>query len=283
MLYLGCHVKMKSPAYLEGSVKEALSYKANALMVYTGAPQNSKRIPVENLKIEQARALMQKNGIEPERMIIHAPYIINLANSVNTETAGFGVEFLIQELERVEKIGAKYLVLHPGSHMKAGVETGIEWIIKGLNEALEKANSNTIIALETMAGKGSEVGSHFEELAAIKNGCIHQERIKVCLDTCHIHDAGYNVLDFNQVLEEFDSILGLENLAVLHINDSKNVQGAHKDRHENIGKGHIGLEALARVVHHPKLEGITKILETPYIDSKAPYGEEIELLRTYKF
>lgn len=279
MIYLGCHVSMKAPSYLEGSIQDALSYGANAAMTYTGAPQNSRRMPLEKLKIDQARALMAQANFDPSRLIIHAPYIINLANSVKPETAQFGIEFLQEELKRTAAIGSTILVLHPGAHMKAGTDVGIEWIVKGLNEVLAQDDSPVTIALETMAGKGTEVGRTFEELAAIRSKLARPERVGICLDTCHIHDAGYDLTNFDQVLEEFDSILGLENLKVIHINDSKNVRGAHKDRHENIGKGEIGYEALRYVVQHPKLEAITKILETPVVDGNPPYKEEIAMLK----
>lgn len=225
---------------------------------------------------------MEEHDFSMDRVIIHAPYIINLANSMRPETAEFGVEFLQEELRRVDAIGASVLVLHPGAHVKAGVEVGVEWIVNGLNQVLDQDDSNVVIALETMAGKGSEIGSNFEELAKIREQIHKKERIKICLDTCHIHDAGYDLTAFDAILDEFDSILGLENLAVLHINDSKNERGARKDRHENIGNGFIGFETLAKIVHHPKLESITKILETPYIENKPPYNEEIEQLLAWK-
>ncbi|WP_434219141.1 deoxyribonuclease IV [Dubosiella newyorkensis] len=282
MIFLGSHVSMKAPNYLLGSIQEALSYDANACMIYTGPPQNSKRVPIEKFKIEEAKRLMEEHDFSMDRVIIHAPYIINLANSMRPETAEFGVEFLQEELRRVDAIGASVLVLHPGAHVKAGVEVGVEWIVNGLNQVLDQDDSNVVIALETMAGKGSEIGSNFEELAKIREQIHKKERIKICLDTCHIHDAGYDLTAFDEVLDEFDSILGLENLAVLHINDSKNERGARKDRHENIGNGFIGFETLAKIVHHPKLESITKILETPYIENKPPYNEEIEQLRSWK-
>ncbi|WP_434062202.1 deoxyribonuclease IV [Dubosiella newyorkensis] len=282
MIFLGSHVSMKAPNYLLGSIQEALSYDANACMIYTGPPQNSKRVPIEKFKVDEAKRLMEEHDFSMERVIIHAPYIINLANSMRPETAEFGVEFLQEELRRVEAIGASILVLHPGAHVKAGVEVGMEWIVNGLNQVLDQDDSNVVIALETMAGKGSEIGSNFEELAKIREQIHKKERIKICLDTCHIHDAGYDLTAFDEVLDEFDSILGLENLAVLHINDSKNERGARKDRHENIGNGFIGFETLVKIVHHPKLESITKILETPYIENKPPYKEEIEQLRSWK-
>lgn len=282
MIFLGSHVSMKAPNYLLGSIQEALSYDANACMIYTGPPQNSKRVPIEKFKVDEAKRLMEEHDFSMDRVIIHAPYIINLANSMRPETAEFGVEFLQEELRRVDAIGASVLVLHPGAHVKAGVEVGVEWIVNGLNQVLDQDDSNVVIALETMAGKGSEIGSNFEELAKIREQIHKKERIKICLDTCHIHDAGYDLTAFDEVLDEFDSILGLENLAVLHINDSKNERGARKDRHENIGNGFIGFETLAKIVHHPKLESITKILETPYIENKPPYNEEIEQLRSWK-
>ena len=279
MLKIGSHVGLKAPDYFLGSIKEAISYDANACMVYTGAPQNSKRKPVSQFKVEEARKLMEENQIEPSSVIIHAPYIINLGNTVKPETAEFGVEFLQEELRRVKAIGSNLLVLHPGAHLKAGVEMGIESIVKGLDEVFSQDDSDIVIALETMAGKGTEVGSTFQEIRTIIDRCSFPERLGVCLDTCHIHDAGYDVANFDAILDEFDQVIGLSRLKVLHINDSKNIRGARKDRHENIGKGEIGLDALAYVVHNPRLEYIVKILETPYIDDKAPYKEEIDLLR----
>lgn len=281
-MYIGSHVSLKAPEYFLGSIKEALSYGANACMIYTGPPSNTRRVDISKFCLDEAKELMKENNFEMERVIVHAPYIINLANSLNPDTAKFGAEFLSDELKRVAKIGAKILVLHPGSHVKAGSDVGIKWIIDGLNEVLDNDDSDVIIALETMAGKGSECGRDFEELAQIRNGVHKRERIGFCMDTCHIHDAGYDLNDFDSVLDHFDKVLGLDSLKVMHINDSKNVRGAHKDRHENLGNGYIGFDALANIVHHPKLAHITKILETPYIDDKPPYKEEIERLRSVK-
>lgn len=282
-LIIGCHVSLKAPDYFLGSIKEALSYGANACMIYTGPPQNSKRKPTETFKIEQARKLMEENGMDIHNVIVHAPYIINMANTINPETAEFGRDFLAEELKRVCDLGADLLVLHPGAHLKAGAETGIACLAKRLNEVLEHDDSPVTICLETMAGKGTEIGRSFEEIAQIISLVDKDWRLGVCLDTCHIHDAGYDLSDFDAILEQFDAIIGLDRLKVLHINDSKNVQGARKDRHENIGKGEIGLEKLAYVVHHPRLKSLAKILETPYIDTGEkkvpPYKEEIEELR----
>jgi deoxyribonuclease-4 len=273
---------LKAPEYFLGSAKEALSYKANAMMVYTGAPQNSARKPMEMLKLEEGRALLESHGWSMHQVIVHAPYIINLANTVKPETAEFGAEFLAQELQRVSTLGADILVLHPGSHLKQGADIGISSIVEKLDEILDADSSNVTIALEAMAGKGSEIGRTFEEIQAIIEKSRHPERLGVCLDTCHLNDAGYDLTDFDGILDEFDKVVGLEKLKVLHVNDSKNERGAHKDRHENIGKGTIGFEILAGVVHNPRLDNLIKVLETPYIDDKPPYAEEIEMLRNWK-
>ena len=282
MIYLGSHVSMKAPHYFLGAIEETLSYGANACMIYTGPPSNSIRKDLSVMKIDQGKALMEKHGLSMDHVIIHAPYIINLANTVKPETAQFGIEFLCQELERVEMLGAKILVLHPGSYVSGTLDKGIESIIQGLNTIFDQDNSNVRIALETMAGKGSEVGRSFEELETIYQGVHKKERIGFCLDTCHIHDAGYDVSDIDSVLAQFDQHLGLENLLCIHLNDSKNSQGAQKDRHANIGQGKIGFDALYKVAHHPKLKDIPKILETPYIEGQAPYKEEIARLLSPK-
>lgn len=277
-MIIGAHCKNSSPNYLLGSVQEALSYQANALMIYTGAPQNTRRKDISLLKIDEAHQLMSENNIPLENMIIHAPYIINLANSVKPETYELATKFLRQEIDRVIAIKAKYLVLHPGSFTTADLETGIQTIIRGLNEVL-KPSDNIIICLETMAGKGSEVGYRFEHLKQIINQTTLADKLGVCLDTCHIHDAGYDLNNFDDVLDEFDQVIGLDRLKVLHINDSKNIRGARKDRHANIGAGEIGLTALKNICNNPRTKEMIKILETPYIDKNSPYKQEIELLK----
>ena len=211
-------------------------------MIYTGAPQNTRRKPIEELNIEVGRAHMEENGLS--NIVVHAPYIINIANTTKPETFELGVEFLQTEIERTAAIGATQIVLHPGAHVGAGVEAGIAKIIEGLNEVLA-THHPVQIALETMAGKGTEIGRSFEEIAQIIDGVTNNERLSVCLDTCHIHDAGYDIVnDFDGVLEQFDKIVGIDRIKVVHVNDSKNVCGAGKDRHENIGFGHIGFDAL---------------------------------------
>ncbi len=285
MLLLGSHVGMSGKDMLLNSVKEALSYGANTFMVYTGAPQNTRRREIEELNIPAARALMEENGMS--NFIVHAPYIINLANTVKPETFELAVEFLDKEIQRTAAMGAEVLVLHPGAHVGAGVEAGTAQIIDGLNQVLT-ADTPVFVALETMAGKGSEIGRTFEELKAIYDGCRHPEKLRVCFDTCHVNDAGYDIVnDYDGVMDQFDQILGLNQIAAFHINDSKNERNAHKDRHENFGKGHIGATALMQVIRDPRFETVPKILETPYYKdpedkkkSYPPYKEEIAEIRS---
>lgn len=286
MLLIGSHVSMSGKDMLLASSQEAASYGATTFMIYTGAPQNTRRKPIEELNIEQGLLHMKENGIS--NIVVHAPYIINIANTTKPETFALGVDFLQKEIERTAAIGATQIVLHPGAHVGAGADVGIKKIIEGLNEVLTKEYPVNI-ALETMAGKGSECGRTFEELAQIIDGVTHNERLTICFDTCHTHDAGYNIVeDFDGVLEEFDKIIGIDRLAVLHINDSKNERGAAKDRHENIGFGKIGFDALSYVVNHDQLKHVPKILETPFVglDAKtktAPYKYEIEMLKEKTF
>lgn len=281
-MIIGSHVQMKAPDYVLGSVKEAISYHANALMLYTGAPQNTKRVPIEKMKIQEAQELLKENNIPLENIIVHAPYIINPANSVKPEVGELAVSFLQEEANRTHAIGAKYMVLHPGSFTTTDLETGIQTTIQHLNET--EIPEGIVICLETMAGKGSEIGFQFEQLKEILSYVHQKDNYGVCLDTCHISDAGYDVNDFDFVLDEFDRIIGLDKLHVIHLNDSKNIRGARKDRHANIGQGTIGFETLCKIANNKRVSNIPKILETPYIDGKAPYKDEIEMLRngTYK-
>ncbi|MEY9976083.1 deoxyribonuclease IV [Lysinibacillus sp. RC79] len=287
-MLLGSHVSMSGKEMLLGSSKEALSYGANTFMIYTGAPQNTRRKAIADLNIMNGLLYMKEHGMT--NIVVHAPYIINIANTEKPETFRLGVDFLQTEIERTAALEATQIVLHPGAHVGAGADAGIAKIIEGLNEVLSQEYP-VQIALETMAGKGTECGRSFEELAKIIDGVTHNERLSVCFDTCHTHDAGYNIVeDFDGVLNEFDKLIGVDRIKVLHINDSKNVRGAGKDRHENIGFGHIGFDALKNIVHHPQLMEIPKILETPYValnsDAKsksAPYKHEIEMLRNGEF
>lgn len=285
-MLIGSHVPMKGKKMLLGSAEEAASYDASTFMIYTGAPQNTRRKAIEDMRIEEGKAYMDEHGLS--NVVVHAPYIVNLANTAKKQTFEFAVQFLKDEIKRAEALGAKQITLHPGSHVGAGADAGISQIVKGLNEVLDR-NQVPQIALETMAGKGTEVGRSFEELARIIDGVTLNDKLSVTLDTCHTNDAGYNIReDFDGVLNEFDQVIGLDRLKVIHINDSKNKQGSHKDRHENIGFGTIGFEALSQVAHHDKLSNLPKILETPWVgedkkNKKSPYGFEIAMLREGKF
>ncbi|MBQ2409521.1 MAG: deoxyribonuclease IV [Bacilli bacterium] len=286
-LIIGSHVSFKKDSQLLGSLEEALSYNANTFMFYTGAPQNTNRASINDSKTLEAMQLMKEKGIDLRNIIVHAPYIINPANTANLD---FATSFLRQEIERVEALGVTKLVLHPGSHVKLGEEIAIKNIIKVLNNCI-LSDTKVDICLETMAGKGSEVGVNFNQIKQIIDGVLYNEKIKVCLDTCHLNDAGYDLNDFDQILDEFDKIIGINKIACIHVNDSKNEKGAHKDRHENIGFGKIGFDNLIKIIYHEKLKHVPKILETPYIgkddDAKekiyAPYKFEIEMIKNKKF
>ena len=282
-LLIGSHVSMNGPNYYLGSVEEALSYGANVFMFYTGAPQNSYRKPLNELKIKEGRALIKASGINEDKIVVHAPYIMNPANISKPDLYELTIKLLYNEVVRTAGFGAKILVLHPGAHVGQGKEIAIAAVSKTLDLVLENDHSDVKIALETMAGKGTEVGSNFNEIKEIIENCKHKDRLGVCLDTCHISDAGYDISDFDTVLKEFDNIIGLDRLLVVHLNDSKNINGSHKDRHENLGYGEIGFDILNKIAHHPLLTAIPKILETPYINEKPPYKEEISMLRASKF
>lgn len=286
-LIIGAHVSFKNDKQLLGCVQEALSYKANTFMFYTGAPQNTNRLGIKDELTLEAYNLMKENNIDLNNVIVHAPYIVNLANSKNFD---FSVSFLINEVERCSLLGINKMVLHPGSAVEGNRDIAINNIIKGLNLILDN-DYNVTICLETMAGKGNEIGKTFEEINRIIEGVKFKDKIGVCLDTCHINDAGYDISNFGKVLDEFDSIIGLDKLKCIHVNDSKNDVASHKDRHENIGYGYLGFDNLINIIYNKKIENIPKILETPYVtktdDSKEriypPYLFEIEMIRNKKF
>lgn len=284
MVKIGSHVSLSGKKMLLGSVEESLENGANCLMVYTGAPQNTKRRPIDEFRVDEAKELLAKNNISMDDVIIHAPYIINLANTTKPEVFELAVDFLRQEIKRVEEIGAKYIVLHPGTHVGAGEEAGLDQIIKGLDMVLTK-DQTPIICLETMAGKGSELGTSFEQLAYIINNVKLSDKLGVCLDTCHINDAGYDETDFDKILDEFDKIIGLNQLKVIHVNDSKNPIASHKDRHANIGYGTIGFDKLIKIIYNPRIKDLCKILETPFVNDRkdSPYKQEIAMIKNKKF
>lgn len=280
---IGSHVSMSGG--LINAAKEAYSYGANTFMIYTGAPQNTKRSPIEKLKIKEGKEFMAKNDIS--EIVVHAPYIINLA-SYKEDTYNLAIDFLKQEIYRTTAIGSDYIVLHPGAFTDKTAEYGIERIANGLNQVLTE-NTKPFICLETMAGKGSEIGRNFEELKAIIDKVDINEKIGICLDTCHLHDSGYDIVnDFDNVMKHFDNIIGLDKIKVIHVNGSLNKCGAKKDRHANLGadetnpkgKDYIGFDAIYNIVHSNYLKDKIFILETPWLDTKTNlYKEEISRLR----
>ena len=282
-LLIGSHVSMNGPEYYLGSVKEAISYGATTFMFYTGAPQNSFRKPLEELKIKEGRSFLKEHGFDESKIVVHAPYIINAANPSKPELLDLSIKTIINELQRSEAFGASILVLHPGNHLGAGADVAIEVLANSLDQVFANDGTKVKIAIETMAGKGSEIGTCFEQVRDIIEKCHFKDRLGVCLDTCHVSDAGYDINDTDGLLDEFDRVIGLDRLLVVHVNDSKNPRGAHKDRHENLGYGEIGFDALCRIANHPRLKDIPKILETPYINEKAPYSDEIRMLRAESF
>lgn len=282
MLIIGSHVGFNKDKQLLGSLEEALSYNANTFMFYTGAPQNTKRVEINDDLTKKAILKMKENNIDINNIIVHAPYIINLANNTEDDKYDFSIRFLIEEVKRCESLKIKYLVLHPGSHVGLGVDVGIKNIIFALNKVLENDNSVTIL-LETMAGKGTEVGSNFLELKKIIDGINRKELIGVCMDTCHMNDSGLDLTNFDNILDLFDKEIGLSYLKCIHINDSKNIIGSRKDRHENIGYGTIGFSNLINIIYNERIINIPHILETPYVGEIAPYKEEIEMIRKKEF
>lgn len=286
MLIIGSHVSFNKNTQLVGSVLETLSYGANAFMFYTGAPQNTSRYPIDDSKTIEAYKLMKENNIALENVVVHAPYIVNPANSSNFD---FNVDFLKNELERVEMLGVNKIVLHPGSYVKLTKEEGLKNIIDTLNNVITK-NTRVTILLETMAGKGTELGTNIDDLKYIIDNIKYKDKVGLCLDTCHLNDAGYNIDDFDNILDEIDSKIGLNKIGCIHVNDSKNPKLSHKDRHENFGLGTIGFDTLINVIYNERLKNVPKILETPYVtfddNSKerlyAPYKYEIEMIKNKK-
>ena len=282
MLIIGSHVGFNSKDQLLGSLNQSLSYGANTFMFYTGAPQNTVRSKIDDSITKKAIELMESKDIKLENIIVHAPYIINLANNKEDDKYNFSIRFLKEEIDRCKQIGIKYLVLHPGSHVGVGIEEGLKSIIFALNQ-VNKTNDSVIILLETMAGKGTELGTDFNQLKTIIDGLDNKEMIGVCMDTCHLNDAGFDISKFDDILDQFDSIIGLKYLHCIHINDSKNPIGAHKDRHENIGYGTLGFDNIINIIYNKRLDNIPKILETPWIGDYPPYKEEIEMIINKEF
>lgn len=289
MLIIGSHVSFGKNQLL-GATEEALSYGSNTFMFYTGAPTNTIRKDIDSDYISKAQQLMKENNIDIENVVCHAPYIVNLGNATDPDKYEFSKNFIKKELIRCDEMGITKMVLHPGNAIGITPEEGLNNIANALNEILD-GTTKCLILLETMAGKGTECGRTTEELAYIIEKIERKEQIGVCLDTCHLNDSGYNINEFDKYLDEFDKLIGIDRIKCIHINDSKNEQASHKDRHANFGVGTLGFDTLINVIYNERLSKIPKILETPYIgdtdDSKEriypPYKFEIEMIRNKKY
>ena len=288
-MIIGSHVSFGKEQLL-GSVKEAISYNANAFMFYTGAPQNTIRKPIDNKLLTQAINLMKENNILIENVICHAPYIVNLASRNDASKWDFSINFLKNEINRCEEMGVKYIVVHPGSAVGISREEGLNNIVDALNIIITKEDE-CMILLETMAGKGNELGRSLEEIKYMIDNINLKDKIGVCLDTCHLNDAGYDMSDFDLYLDQFDELIGLDKLKCIHVNDSKNDMNTHKDRHANIGYGTIGFENMLKIIYNERIKDIPKMLETQYVGKYMedknrdypPYRFEIEMIRNKKF
>ncbi len=272
MLNIGCH--LSTTKGFENMGKEAISTNGNTFQFFTRNPRGGKAKAIVQKDIDALKELMEKNNFA--KILAHAPYTLN-ACSADENTRNFAKEMMMDDLVRMEYLPNNLYNFHPGSHVKQGVDVGIEYIVQMLNEVIKPEQTTTIL-LETMAGKGTEVGRSFEEIAEIISKVELKDHMGVCLDTCHIYDAGYDIVnDLDGVLEEFDRVIGLDRLKAIHLNDSKNPYKSHKDRHEKIGEGYLGIGAISRIINHPKLKGIPFFLETP--NELDGYAKEIDLLR----
>lgn len=279
-MIIGSHVSFNNG--LLGSVKEAISYNANTFMFYTGAPQNTIRKEINVNNVIEAHNLMKEYGINIENVICHAPYIINLANNIDTSKWQFSINFLKNEIKRCDELGIKYIVVHPGASVSLDREVALKNIVDALNYVIN-VDTDVTVLLETMAGKGTECGKNIEEIKYLLNNVIFKNKIGVCLDTCHLSDSGVDIANFDSYLKEFDNLIGIDKIGCIHINDSKNPLESKKDRHENIGYGYIGFDNLINVIYNDKLKNVPKILETPYIGDFPPYKFEIKMIKDKKF
>ena len=273
MLNIGCH--LSTTKGFENMGKEALEIGANTFQFFTRNPRGGKAKKIDEKDVKALLKLMEENNFS--KILAHAPYTLN-ACSADERTREFALEMMADDLERMEYFPNNLYNFHPGSHVKQGVEVGIDYIASMLNKVIKKEQTTTVL-LETMAGKGTEVGRSFEEIREIIDKVELKDHIGVCLDTCHVFDAGYDIVnDLDGVLDEFDRVIGLDRLKAIHLNDSKNICGSHKDRHEKIGEGNIGLEAIKKIINHSKLRHLPFFLETP--NELSGYKKEIELLRS---
>ncbi|MBE6140810.1 MAG: deoxyribonuclease IV [Firmicutes bacterium] len=281
-MIIGSHVNYNSATQLVGATKQALEYGANTFMFYTGAPQSSRRGAINENLVQKALELMKENSIDVNNVISHAPYIINLANKEKMDSWKFSIEFLKQEIKRVNQMQVKYIVVHPGNSLTIPKQEALKNISDALNEIIDEKDQ-VMILLETMAGKGTECGCTIEELKTILNGVKLKEKVGFCLDTCHLHDSGIDLKKWDDYLFDFDKSIGLNKVKCIHINDSKNIMGAKKDRHANLGLGLIGFETLLLIINHPLLKKVPKILETPWVGQYPPYKHEIAMIKNNTF
>ncbi|MDC4184453.1 deoxyribonuclease IV [Mycoplasma bradburyae] len=287
--YLGCFVGAKRPDFMLEMVKTVVDYNATTFMFYSGPPQSFKRVPTTEFKLDLAKEYLKNNNLGDldDNYVVHAPYLINLANGDEVKRKR-SFEFFVSELHRTYELGAKYFVLHPGSALNVDNKTqALDHLVNELNKAIAQT-TKTIICLETMADKGQQICSKFEDLKYVIDRIDDKSRIGVCFDTCHVHDAGYDLSDTQGIINQFDQVIGLEYLHVIHLNDSKNPKGSKKDRHANIGYGLIGFDNLINFIYHEKIKDKVIILETPWIDDPIKgeiplYKEEIQMINDKKF
>lgn len=273
---IGCH--LSSAKGYAAMAKDAVSIEANTFQFFTRNPRGGKAKAIDEKDVAKFHELAAEKGIR--RFLAHAPYTMNPA-AANEDTREFAIDLLKDDLARMEYTPNQLYNMHPGCHVKQGVEAGIELIVNAVNQVLTPEQTTTLL-FETMAGKGTEIGGTFEEISQLLDRIELQDHVGVCLDTCHVWDGGYDIVDdLDGVLEEFDSVVGLSRLKAIHLNDSKNPRGSHKDRHEKIGQGFIGAEAFARIINHPALRDLPFFLETPQ-DNLAGWGEEIALLKSLR-
>ena len=273
MLNIGCHLSASKGFKNMG--EESLKINANTFQFFTRNPRGGKAKEIDQNDVDELLKIMRENNFA--KILAHAPYTLNLC-SADESIRTFAKNTMIDDLKRMEYVPGNMYNFHPGSHVGQGTEIGIKYIVNALNEILSKEQTTTVL-LETMAGKGSEIGRTFEELRQIIDGVNLKNKLGVCLDTCHVNDAGYDIVNnLDTVLEEFDEVIGLDRLKAIHINDSMNPLGSHKDRHQKIGQGTIGIEAFERIINHPKLKKLPFYLETPQ-DDILGYAKEIEILR----
>lgn len=272
MIKIGCH--LSTTKGFENMGKEALSIGANTFQFFTRNPRGGKAKEIDEKDVQSLLKIMDENNFAV--ILAHAPYTLN-ACSADERTREFAIEMMEDDLKRMEYLPNNLYNFHPGSHVKQGVDIGIEYIVNMLNKVLKPEQTTTVL-LETMAGKGTEIGRSFEEIAEIISKVELKDHLGVCLDTCHVYDAGYDIVnDLDKVLDEFDRLIGLEKLRAIHLNDSKNPFNSHKDRHEKIGDGTLGLDGISRIINHPKLRHLPFFLETP--NEIEGYAKEIELLK----